>query len=164
MKARLRFSQTVFVTLAFIGAAAGSCLLANAPAAMGWDKVVALVVSTVLLVLGPFLVGRAFDKDTRACLRAATATRFVVVSVEKVSNPKNMWRGHHVALAGVDQPGLEAGITTDQLPDDFAFEKKEVVGLPTVRGEYLVLGLTETRVLSARPSAKRPVYLSVNGW
>jgi len=159
VKARLQYAQTVLVSASFAGAAAGGCLLANALALPGWYEGVGLALVGLLLALGPFLIGRAFERDTRASLRDAPATRFVVVSVEKVSNPPEEWRGHHVGLRGVDRPELEAGIVTAALPDDFAADGEEVVGLPTVRGEYLVVGLTERDVFSARPSATVPRHL-----
>ena len=154
VKARLRYSQTVFVTLSFIGVAVGACLLANVPLELGWLKVAATAVCIGVLALSPFLIGRSFNQATRACLRDAPALRLVVVSVERVSQPQRGTDGLLVTLKGVDQPALETGVVIDRVPDGVALEGKEVVGLPTVRGEHLAIGILEGQVLVAAPLSR----------
>ena len=154
VKARLRYSQTVFVTVSIIGVAVGGCLLANVPLELGWAKVAVMAVCIGVFALSPFLIGRSFNQTTRACLRDAAGLRLVVVSVEKVSQVRWGGGGLLVTLKGVDQPALETGVVIDRVPAGVALEGKEVVGLPTVRGEHLALGILEGQVVVAEPLSR----------
>lgn len=157
IQARVRYAQTVFVVASGVGTFAGGLLLGLLSADAGQPKYVLICLMVAMLASGPFFVGRAFFLATGASLERALGVRFAVQSVEAIVNPSisSGTLTHLVALKGLDQPALEAGALVAELPADFD-ETNEVVGLPTERGEFLILGIGEREVFPARPSAKIP--------